>query len=120
MLQWLSNVYRLGLKELSSLRADPALIFLIVYAFSIAVYAVATGAKLEVSNASVAYVDHGPIRTDRAHYRRDSAAGIQRTAGDCRRSRWTVPWTMAASSLFWCFRHRSRPMCWRADNPRCN
>lgn len=57
MMQWLSNVYRLGLKELRSLRADPVLIFLIIYVFSFAVYSVATGAKLEVVNASVAYVD---------------------------------------------------------------
>ncbi|WP_373236261.1 ABC transporter permease [Cohaesibacter celericrescens] len=57
MIQWLSNVYRLGLKELRSLRADPVLILLIIYVFSFAVYAVATGAKLEVVNASVAYVD---------------------------------------------------------------
>ncbi|SHF44227.1 ABC-2 type transport system permease protein [Litoreibacter ascidiaceicola] len=57
MMQWLSNIYRLGLKELRSLRADPVLLLLIVYIFSFAVYAVATGAKLEVVNASVAYVD---------------------------------------------------------------
>jgi len=57
MKQWISSVFRLGLKELSSLRADPALILLIAYVFSFAVYAVATGAKLEVANASVAYVD---------------------------------------------------------------
>ena len=57
MWQWLTNVFRLGLKELNSLRADPVLILLIVYVFSFAVYSVATGAKLEVSNASVAYVD---------------------------------------------------------------
>ncbi|GEO87008.1 MULTISPECIES: ABC transporter permease [Alphaproteobacteria] len=58
MQQWLSNVFRLGLKELSSLRADPALIILIFYVFTLAVYSVATGAKLEVANASVAYVDY--------------------------------------------------------------
>lgn len=57
MMQWVSNVYRLGLKELRSLRADPVLLLLIIYIFSFAVYAVATGAKLEVVNASVAYVD---------------------------------------------------------------
>ncbi len=57
MRQWLTNVYRLGLKELRSLRADPVLIALIIYMFSFAIYAVATGAKLEVENASVAYVD---------------------------------------------------------------
>lgn len=57
MMQWLSNIYRLGVKELRSMRADPVLIILIFYVFSFAVYAVATGAKLEVVNASVAYVD---------------------------------------------------------------
>ncbi|MFX0543053.1 ABC transporter permease [Roseovarius sp. S4756] len=57
MIQWLSNIYRLGRKELRSLWTDPALLFLIIYVFSFAVYAVATGAKLEVINASVAYVD---------------------------------------------------------------
>lgn len=57
MRQWFSNIFRLGLKELRSLRADPILLMLIVYVFSFAVYAVATGAKLEVINASVAYVD---------------------------------------------------------------
>ncbi|MEP3329135.1 ABC transporter permease [Sedimentitalea sp.] len=53
----MNNVYRLGLKELRSLRADPVLLLLVAYIFSFAVYAVATGAKLEVINASVAYVD---------------------------------------------------------------
>jgi ABC-2 type transport system permease protein len=57
MKQWLSNVWRLGVKEIRSLRADPVLIVLIIYVFSIAVYSVATGAKLEVENAAVAYVD---------------------------------------------------------------
>lgn len=57
MMQWLSNIYRLGIKELRSLFADPVLLLLIAYVFSFAVYAVATGAKLEVVNASVAYVD---------------------------------------------------------------
>lgn len=57
MKQWLFNVWRLGMKEIHSLRADPVLIVLIVYVFTFAVYSVATGAKLEVANASVAYVD---------------------------------------------------------------
>lgn len=57
MFLWLANVYRLGVKELRSLVFDPVLLLLIVYVFTLAIYAVATGAKLEVRNASVAYVD---------------------------------------------------------------
>ncbi|THH36901.1 ABC transporter permease [Aliishimia ponticola] len=55
--RWLFNIYRLGVKELRSLWADPILLFLVVYMFSFAIYAVATGAKTEVSNAAIAYVD---------------------------------------------------------------
>ena len=53
----LANVFRLGLKELYSLRADPILLVMIVYAFSFAVYAQATGAKTEVENVAVGIVD---------------------------------------------------------------
>jgi ABC-2 type transport system permease protein len=53
----LTNILALGIKELYSLRADPVLLVLIIYTFSYAVYAVATGARLEVHNASVAIVD---------------------------------------------------------------
>ncbi|HEY0182506.1 MAG TPA: ABC transporter permease [Rhodopila sp.] len=51
------NVLRLGTKELKSLRTDPVLLLLILYVFSYAVYAVATGVKFEVENASIAIVD---------------------------------------------------------------
>ncbi len=53
----LSNVYRLGLKEFHSLRYDPVLILLIVYAFSIAVYSPAKWVRLELENASMGIVD---------------------------------------------------------------
>lgn len=53
----LTNVYRLGIKELISLRYDPVLVFLIVYAFTFAIIAPARGVKLELQNASVAVVD---------------------------------------------------------------
>ena len=51
------NVFRLSVKELWSLRADPVMMVLIVYAFTAAVVTVAKGVKLEVSNAAVAMVD---------------------------------------------------------------
>lgn len=53
----IARVFRLGVKELYSLKADPVLVLLIVYAFTVAIYAVSTGAKMEVLNASVAIVD---------------------------------------------------------------
>lgn len=57
MRRWLANVLRLGLKEMRSLAGDPALLVLMAYVFTLAVYSVATGARLEVANAAVGYVD---------------------------------------------------------------
>jgi len=51
------NIYRLGLKELNSLRRDPVLIFLIIFTFTFAIYTVATGVQTELRNASIAIVD---------------------------------------------------------------
>jgi ABC-2 type transport system permease protein len=53
----LLHILRLGVKELRSLLADPVLLALILYVFTIGVYSVATGAKLEVENATVGIVD---------------------------------------------------------------
>jgi ABC-2 type transport system permease protein len=53
----LAHIYRLGVKELYSLRHDPVLVFLILYTFTFAIYTVATGVKTEVRNASIAFVD---------------------------------------------------------------
>jgi ABC-2 type transport system permease protein len=53
----LDNIFRLGIKELYSLRADPILVFMIFYTFTYAVYAVATGTKSEVEHAAIAIVD---------------------------------------------------------------
>ena len=57
MRERLANIYRLGIKELFSLRYDAALVFLIVYAFTYAIYAPARQASTEVHNAAVAIVD---------------------------------------------------------------
>jgi ABC-2 type transport system permease protein len=61
----LRNILWLGRKELRSIRADPIVILMIVYTFTFAVYAVSTGAKLEVENASVAVVDHDRTQLSR-------------------------------------------------------
>ena len=59
----LANIYRLGVKELLSLRADLVMVLLIVYVFTVAIYSVATGASTEVANAAVALIDedHSPL-----------------------------------------------------------
>jgi ABC-2 type transport system permease protein len=57
MSRHIANVFRLGIKELRSLRADLVLILLILYAFTFAIYSVATGAKFEVEDAAVGIVD---------------------------------------------------------------
>jgi ABC-2 type transport system permease protein len=51
------NVYHLVVKELRSIRADPVMLFLVLYSFSISVNTVATGAVTEASNLSVGIVD---------------------------------------------------------------
>jgi ABC-2 type transport system permease protein len=51
------NVFRLVMKELRSIRADPTMLVLVVYAFSISVNTVATGAVTEATNLSVGIVD---------------------------------------------------------------
>ncbi|MDE2441214.1 MAG: ABC transporter permease [Betaproteobacteria bacterium] len=56
-LSMVSNIYRLGLKELKSLWADKVLLVLICWAFTGAIYTAATGASQELRNAPVAVVD---------------------------------------------------------------
>jgi ABC-2 type transport system permease protein len=54
---WLSNVYRLGLKEFSSLASDKVLFAFIIYSFSLNIYSEATGIRTDVNNAAIAIVD---------------------------------------------------------------
>jgi ABC-2 type transport system permease protein len=51
------NILRLVVKELRSIRADPTMLILVAYAFSISVNTVATGAVTEATNLSVGVVD---------------------------------------------------------------
>ena len=53
----LAHIYRLGLKELTSLRHDSVLLVFLLYAFSVAIYMPAKGSIMGVHNASVAIVD---------------------------------------------------------------
>ena len=57
MMKQFDNIYRLGIKELFSLRYDLFLVFLIVYFFTFGVYEGAQSGNTDVQNASVAIVD---------------------------------------------------------------
>lgn len=63
MRQFLSNTYRLGIKELWSLWRDPAMLVLIAYVFTIGVYTAATAMPETLHNAPIAIVDedHSPL-----------------------------------------------------------
>jgi ABC-2 type transport system permease protein len=52
-----ANIYRLTIKELRSFRSDPIMLALVAYAFTVAIYAAATGASTEATNLSVGIVD---------------------------------------------------------------
>ena len=53
----MANIYRLIIKELRSFRSDPIMLALVAYAFTVAIYAAATGASTEATNLSVGIVD---------------------------------------------------------------
>ncbi len=67
------NVFRLVIKELRSIRADPTMLVLVAYAFSISVNTVATGAVTEATNLSVGIVDE-----DGSDLSRQIAEGLRR------------------------------------------
>jgi ABC-2 type transport system permease protein len=70
LLAHLLNVFHLVVKELRSIRADPMMLILVAYAFSIAVYTVATGASTEAKNLTVGVVDED--RSDLSRRLRDA------------------------------------------------
>ena len=51
------NILRLVVKELRSIRADPTMLVLLIYAFTVSVNTVATGAVTEATKLSVGIVD---------------------------------------------------------------
>ena len=52
-----TNIYRLTIKELRSIRSDPIMLLLVVYTFTFAIYAAATGVSTEATNLSIGIVD---------------------------------------------------------------
>ena len=57
MMRSLSNILQLGIKELRSLARDPALVALIIYAFSLSIYSSATAMPETPNRATIAVVD---------------------------------------------------------------
>lgn len=53
----ISNIYRLGTKEFWSLLRDPIMLVLIVYSFTVAIYAAATAIPDSLHKAAIAIVD---------------------------------------------------------------
>src|SRR5215469_8823787 len=53
----LTNIYRLGVKELWSVARDPMMIALIIFAFTLSIYSAARSAPDTLSNAPIAIVD---------------------------------------------------------------
>ena len=68
----LANILRLGIKELRSLRADPVMLVLIVWAFTFSIVTASKGMRFEVSQAAVAIADE-----DRSTLSGRIAAAIQ-------------------------------------------
>lgn len=56
-MQALANIYRLGVKELWSLRRDKIMLFLIIYTFTLSVYTAATAMPDTLNKAPIAIVD---------------------------------------------------------------
>ncbi|PVB61106.1 ABC transporter permease [Labrenzia sp. 011] len=61
----LQNIFRLGLKELYSLRRDAVLLVLIGWAFSMGIYVAGSGFAVDLHNAAIAIVDedHSQLST---------------------------------------------------------
>ncbi len=59
----LSNIYRLGVKELWSLWRDPVMLVLIVFSFTFSVYSAASSMPETLNNAPIAILDedHSPL-----------------------------------------------------------
>ncbi len=62
MPQRLMNIYRLGVKELWSLWRDPMMLFLIIYAFTLAVYVAGNALPDSLNQTPVAIVDEDDSR----------------------------------------------------------
>jgi len=61
----LGNIFRLGVKELRSLYADPVLLILMLYTFTVAIYEVSKNVQMEVDHAAIAVIDEDQSQLSR-------------------------------------------------------
>ena len=80
----LANIYRLMIKELRSIRSDPIMLALVAYSFTIAIYAVATGASTEATNPFSWNRRRRPFRPVAPDCGRPHSTDIQAGGGDRR------------------------------------
>jgi ABC-2 type transport system permease protein len=66
MKQSLQNIFRLGIKELYSLKSDPVLVLLIVFSLTYSIYEPSKNAAMGMINASVAIVDEDRSQLSRS------------------------------------------------------
>ena len=113
----LANIFNLGVKELRSLRRDPIMVVLIVYAFTLAVIIAADAMPETLHNAPIAIVDedhsHLSSRIVDAFY-----PPLFATPGtDQLVPKWTPAWTPGASPLLSTFPRISSATCWPVTGP---
>jgi hypothetical protein len=109
----LHNTWHLGLKEFHSLLGDMTMLFLIVFMFSVAVYADAHSKPESLHRAAVAVVDE-----DRSQLSERIIAALQPPSSSRRPGsaspRWTRAWTPGATPSCSTSRPTSSATCWPA------
>ncbi|MCX5571709.1 ABC transporter permease [Kaistia sp. K-TC2] len=63
--RWCSGLFQLFIKELRSIKADPIMLVLVLYTFTLAVYSVSSSASTELKNLAVAVVDEDDSQLSR-------------------------------------------------------
>lgn len=87
MLQWFTNVFRLGVKELASVWRDRGMVVFIIWAFTGTIYLVSAGSNTEMRDASVGFVD------------RDQSALSQRIRDALRPPHFSPPRSLDAADI---------------------
>ena len=102
----IANIFRLVIKELRSIRADPTMLILVAYAFSISVNTVATGAVTEATNLSVGIVDEDGSDLSRQIAEGPRSADVPAAGADQGDRHRLGRWTRAS----FCSSSKSRPI----------